>query len=261
MRCIIILLLSILLSDVRGVRRLPNDFDYEHNSENKIIDQNIRRRLDSANEESNTNLVHPDEHLVTSMPLLPDGLFNTKHWAGHLPADGKDGSDKKIFYWLFAPGGDIMPPDNEIPLILWLNGGPGCSSMDGLWLENGPFRLLKSGNNGWTIDINEHSWHTAPAYTLYVDQPVGTGLSYSKQGNYCKNDAEVNRDFHNFLEEFFLFHGDKFLQPNNDPNSNNSPAGWRLNRPFYFSGESHAGHYIPSMMDYILQRNDHHIWH
>ena len=260
MRCIIVFLLSILLSAVRGVRRLPNDFDYEHNSENNnnSIIEHIRRRLDaSTTENNNRKLVHPDEHLVTSLPLLPDGLFNTKHWAGHLPADGKDGSDKKIFYWLFEPGGDVvnMPPDNEIPLILWLNGGPGCSSMDGLWLENGPFRLRSdSQTEGWTIDINELSWHTAPAYTLYVDQPVGTGLSYSKLGNYCKNDFEVNTDFHHFLEEFFLFHGDKFLQPN-DPNSN-SPAEWTLNRPFYFSGESHAGHYIPSMMDYILQRND-----
>ena len=122
--------------------------------------------------------------------------------------------------------------------------------MDGLWLENGPLRL-KLGENGWTIDINEHSWHNA-AYMLYVDQPVGTGLSYSKDKNWCKNDFEVNRDFHYFLEEFFLFHSDKFLKPDISA----GPAQWTLMRPFYFSGESHAGHYIPSMMDFILQRND-----
>ena len=51
---------------------------------------------------------------------------------------------------------------------------------------------LTDGNNKWTIGINEYSWHNAPAYTLYVDQPVGTGLSYSKKGNYCKNDFEVS---------------------------------------------------------------------
>jgi carboxypeptidase D len=57
---------------------------------------------------------------------------------------------------------------------------------------------------------------------------------------------------HYFLENFFLFHGDKFLKPVD----NDSSAKMILRRPFYFSGESHAGHYIPSMMDYILQRND-----
>jgi len=147
----------------------------------------------------------------------------------------------------------------EIPLILWMNGGPGCSSMDGLWLENGPFRLKTDnanggGNGDWVIDVNPHSWHHAAAWTLYVDQPVGTGLSFTKKKNYCKNDFEVNRDFHYFLEEFFLFHRDKFLSPA-EP-SDNLPAEWKVKRPFYFSGESHAGHYIPSMMDFILQRND-----
>lgn len=200
-----------------------------------------------------TRNLDPDSHLVTSLPLLPDGVFPTRHWAGHLPAAG-DGSDKKIFYWLFEPGGVKVKGEisDDMPLILWMNGGPGCSSMDGLWLENGPLRL-KSGENGWTIDVNPHSWHNAPAWTLYVDQPVGTGLSFSKKGNYCKNDFEINRDFQYFLEEFFLFHKEKFLSPTKH---NKQIAGWTMKRPFYFTGESHAGHYIPSMMDFILRRND-----
>lgn len=81
-----------------------------------------------------------------------------------------------------------------------------------------------------------------------------TGLSFTKKGNYCKNDFEINRDFHYFLEEFFMFHGDKFLKPITP--TDESPATSVVRRPFYFSGESHAGHYIPSMMDFILKRND-----
>eukprot|EP00571_Detonula_confervacea_P006954 CAMPEP_0172320622 /NCGR_PEP_ID=MMETSP1058-20130122/40959_1 /TAXON_ID=83371 /ORGANISM="Detonula confervacea, Strain CCMP 353" /LENGTH=657 /DNA_ID=CAMNT_0013035917 /DNA_START=41 /DNA_END=2014 /DNA_ORIENTATION=- len=250
MRAIIFFLSAII--SVHGVRRLPHEENTSHGRRLMFDADHAAPLPQSPRFAAGTDNPNPDSHLVTSLPLLPDGVFPTRHWAGHLPAAG-DGSDKKIFYWLFEPGegkGDIS---GEIPLILWMNGGPGCSSMDGLWLENGPLRL-KSGDNGWTIDVNPHSWHNAPAWTLYVDQPVGTGLSFSKKGNYCKNDFEINRDFQYFLEEFFLFHREKFLSPIK-PN-NNSPAEWTVNRPFYFTGESHAGHYIPSMMDFILARND-----
>lgn len=106
-------------------------------------------------------------------------------------------------------------------------------------------------SNPWTIQINQYSWHKAPAYVLYIDQPVGTGLSFTKSKKYCKNDKEINIDFHLFLENFLLMYEDFFLK--NDPNENGQRT---MSRPLYFSGESHAGHYIPSMMDYILQRND-----
>lgn len=129
--------------------------------------------------------------------------------------------------------------------------------MDGLWLENGPFRLVSpqtSGGNDWRIEINPHSWHKSPAYVLYIDQPVGTGLSFTKYGKYCKNDLEINIDFHLFLENFMKVHKDLFLK--DQPVMNGSVEQWVMKRPLYFSGESHAGHYIPSMMDYILKRND-----
>jgi len=219
-----LLICCAILSVVHGVRRLPTEYvNYDeedtndqynrrlqytpkqrqekHRNRLNRIKQSFRRRAESI---SPNNDDGPDSHLVTSMPLLPDGLLKTKHWAGHLPAS-IDG-DKGIFYWLFEPGeGAANIPDNQIPLILWLNGGPGCSSMDGLWLENGPLRLQLDGNNIWTIGINEHSWHNAPAYTLYIDQPVGTGLSYSKKGNYCKNDFEVSISVHVCLIELYVY--------------------------------------------------------
>ena len=156
---------------VQGVRRLPHEEHTPH-GRRLFIDDHKAPLPQSSRFTASGDDPNPDSHLVTSLPLLPDGLFPTRHWAGHLPAAG-DGSDKKIFYWLFEPGGNAgNMPDEEIPLVLWINGGPGCSSMDGLWLENGPFRL-KSGDSGWTIDVNPHSWHNAPAWTMYVDQPVG----------------------------------------------------------------------------------------
>jgi len=225
----------------------------------------------------------PDDHLVTNLPLLKNK--NVKHWAGLLPVNDK--GDGYLFYWLFAPdpeqltqaraSGRVHEDESNVPLVLWLNGGPACSSMDGLWLENGPFRLNPGDNNGndnnWDdITLDPHSWHNAPAYVLYVDQPVGTGLAFTTSGNYPNNDERVNQDFYYFLTEFMKLHGPNLNVNTNDAanhnlmknknnefdnsNSNsNSHELLTLQRPFYFSGESHAGHYIPSMMNYIRKQN------
>lgn len=122
----------------------------------------------------------PDDHLVTNLPLLAEGTLPTKHWAGLLPASPNN--DKYLFYWLFAPDTsqheDVQ--EREIPLVIWLNGGPGCSSMDGLFLENGPLRFEKAESDGsFKLVAAQHSWHKTPAYMLYIDQPVGTGLSFT----------------------------------------------------------------------------------
>ena len=181
-----------------------------------------------------------ESHLVTSLPLLVNDL-TTKHYAGHVPASSDD--DKKLFYWLFYPDvADKNVKDEDIPLLIWLNGGPGCSSMDGLFLENGPFRFDESDTK---IYLNPYSWHKAPAYVLYVDQPVGTGLSFTKKKKYCKTDEEINIDFYFFLNKFLQLHSDVMLKNNKN----------ELKRPFFFSGESHAGHYIPSMITYIQSKN------
>lgn len=254
----VLIFLSSVASLVQAVRRLPHEtsspllFEQQHGHGRRLSTSDTTNAHHHAQSERLTtdDNADPDSHLVTSMPLLPADSFPTRHWAGHLPAEG-NGSDKKLFYWLFEPSNKSS--SDEIPLILWINGGPGCSSMDGLWLENGPLRLKVEGTS-WKIDVNPYSWHNAPAWLLYVDQPVGTGLSFTRNGNYCKNDFEVDRDFHYFLEEFFLFHKEKFLSPNT-PTGDES-AEWMMKRPLYFSGESHAGHYIPSMMDFILKRND-----
>jgi len=174
----LVLFFSTILS-VNGVRRLPNEQNTNTHSRRLFYDEPNHGDIPLpehhtyrfAAEGDNDN-PDPNSHLVTSLPLLPDGVFPTKHWAGHIQAS-PDASDKKIFYWLFEPGNDGSNNDpSNIPLVIWLNGGPGCSSMDGLWLENGPLRL-NPGKNGWTIDVNPYSWHNAAAWTLYVDQPVG----------------------------------------------------------------------------------------
>jgi len=177
------------------------------------------------------------DHRVSSLPLVED--LSVDLYAGLLNASG-DG-DKKFFYWLVAPEDAVAKASPNTPILIWLNGGPGCSSNDGFFLENGPFQFAQGDDSQWKLVDNPYSWHLAPAWVLYIDQPVGTGLSITKSRKYPKNDLEVDIDFLYFLEEFLLFHGEKFLDEDKA----------KANNPIYFSGESHAGHYIPSMMDYI----------
>ena len=194
----------------------------------------------------------PDEHLVVDLPLLrqeEDDPPMTEMFAGHLPAS-EDGH-KNLFYWLVSPPDDVDAMNSlDVPLVIWLNGGPGCSSMEGFFLENGPVRFVSEESTGkWHLRPRPHSWHFAPAYVLYIDQPVGTGLSFTTKGDYCRSDEEVNRDFVYFLEEFLLLHREKFLTYDD-----HGPPG--LRRPLFFTGESHAGHYIPSMIDHIISKNE-----
>ncbi|CAH8271306.1 unnamed protein product, partial [Arabidopsis lyrata] len=69
----------------------------------------------------------------------------------------------------------------EDPLLLWLSGGPGCSSTTGLFFENGPVTFKVDGYNGGspTLLSTTYSW-TKVANMIFLDQPVGTGFSYAK---------------------------------------------------------------------------------
>jgi hypothetical protein len=119
--------------------------------------------------DSNGDLPKADDHLVRDLPGLDNNKEKLTHYAGLLPGDAKTGG--KIFYWLFNAAQNA----DTAPLVIWLNGGPGCSSMDGLWLELGPFRL--EGPKMANIKVNPSSWHNA-ANIMFVDQPVGTGYVF-----------------------------------------------------------------------------------
>jgi carboxypeptidase C (cathepsin A) len=118
------------------------------------------------------------------------------------------------------------------PLVIWLQGGPGCGSEIAIFKEHGPYRLdpLAQGNpvrNKW-------SWNTI-ANMVYVDHPVGTGWSTApksrkkKQTRYNKTEEDMAKNFYIFLEGFL----EKFpdLQ----------------GRDLYIAGESYAGHFLPNI--------------
>ena len=135
--------------------------------------------------------------------------------------------DKAFHYVLFESQHD---PDND-PLILWLNGGPGCSSMIGLSYENGPFRFYTNSTRSF---ISNYSWNTE-ANLLYIESPGSVGFSF---GPVNSSDESVQADNLKALEHFFDMY----------------PV-YRKNR-FYIAGESYAGIYVPYLAMAIHHFNE-----
>jgi len=144
--------------------------------------------------------------------------------AGYIELDPTTG--KSYFYWLIESQSD---PVND-PLIVWYQGGPGCSGLLGLFTEMGPLRPNLMGG----IEYNNISW-TNFANVLFVEQPTGVGFSYSNTStDYNSNDTSAALDNFAFLELFL--------------EENPSYQG----RSTWISGESYGGVYIPTLTSVII---------
>ncbi|XP_039155861.1 serine carboxypeptidase 24-like [Eucalyptus grandis] len=135
---------------------------------------------------------------------------------------------KKMFYWLVEAASDA----DSKPLLLWLNGGPGCSSIGyGAFQEIGPFQVLPNGE----LAKRQISWDTE-ANLLFLDSPFGVGYSVR---SVVEEDGDNSTAMDNFaflnkwLEVFPKF---KY-------------------RDFYIAGESYAGHFIPQLAQVIVNQN------
>ena len=133
-----------------------------------------------------------------------------------------------LFYWFFESRSD---PSTD-PLVVWLTGGPGCSSELALFLENGPFIIngtatptynpyglcffvLLSLNNLYTslvCSLPLHSlllpsgWNSF-ANLLYIDQPAGTGFSYvTSPFGYVTNERQIATEIWNLIREFYALY-------------------------------------------------------
>ena len=136
--------------------------------------------------------------------------------AGRLPA----GPGRQYFYWLCP----ARTGDKAAPLLVWLNGGPGSSSMMGLFLENGPYYVANDGS----LHTRNVSWNNN-FDVLYVDQPAGTGFSTAQQGAYARNQDDVAEAFSAFLANFYGAYPDA------------------RKKQLWLTGESYAGKYLPSI--------------
>lgn len=132
--------------------------------------------------------------------------------------------NSNMFFWFFPS--QTQTSDN--PVLLWLQGGPGGSSLFGALVENGPFGIDKDQN----IFPRRFSW-TAKYNMIYIDNPVGTGFSFADDAGYARTEDDVAENLLNALVQFFI------LFPE-----------WKDN-DFYITGESYAGKYIPALASRI----------
>ncbi|CBI35664.3 serine carboxypeptidase-like 45 [Vitis vinifera] len=163
---------------------------------------------------------------ILELPGQPQVGF--QQYSGYVAVDEKQ--QRALFYYFAEAETDPAIK----PLVLWLNGGPGCSSLGvGAFSENGPFRP-----SGELLVRNEYSWNRE-ANMLYLETPIGVGFSYSTDSSSyaAVNDKITARDNLVFLQKWLL----KFPQ--------------YKNRDLFITGESYAGHYVPQLAELMLQFN------
>ncbi|KAL1553816.1 Serine carboxypeptidase 24 [Salvia divinorum] len=166
---------------------------------------------------------------ITALPGQP--AVNFSQYSGYVTVNDEQG--RALFYWLTEAADDSQTK----PLLLWLNGGPGCSSVAyGASEEIGPFRINK---NASSLYLNKYSWNIV-ANVLFLESPAGVGFSYTNTSSNLEDsgDERTAEDALVFLIRWM----DRFPQ--------------YKYRDFYISGESYAGHYVPQLANKIYDYNN-----
>jgi vitellogenic carboxypeptidase-like protein len=166
--------------------------------------------------------------LSDSSTSFPKEALPTK--SGYLPVSSTTNSS--IFY-TFYEAQNSTTPLSQTPLLIWLQGGPGCSSMLANFYELGPWRVTKS----LTLEPNPGSWNRIFGL-IFLDNPIGTGFSVAS------TPQEIPTDQKGVAKHLFAAIT-RFVQL--DPVFKH--------RPIYITGESYAGKYVPAIGYYILEKN------
>ncbi|EOD27293.1 hypothetical protein EMIHUDRAFT_73387 [Emiliania huxleyi CCMP1516] len=171
------------------------------------------------------------------------GALPSRQFSGYLSV----GEHKKLHYWLVEA--EARP--ESAPLVLWLNGGPGCSSLDGFIYEHGPFRT--SPEDPTKLIRFEHAWSKV-ANMLYLEAPAGTHAHAALHlkgssveiarpcSDYRTDDDQTAADSASALQAFF-------------------EAFPRFrSASMFITGESYAGVYVPTLAEAVLALVDKGRW-
>ncbi|PVH77469.1 alpha/beta-hydrolase [Cadophora sp. DSE1049] len=219
-RLLIILCLSKTAISI-DLAAFPSDFDLLQSNQKPLV---VEHKPEDYSKGSYT-LLHQNDTIC-------DTGGKHKQWSGTVDVTDR----KRLFFWFFESQND---PLND-PVIIWMSGGPGGSSMMGLFTEVGPCFLTTDSMK--TLP-NRHTWNRN-ASMIFLEQPAGTGLSTLIPGTpYPATRDEGAADFQTFLNIFFMH-----VFPD--------LAGLEI----HIAGESFGGIYVPSYTSHILKsRSENHV--
>lgn len=159
------------------------------------------------------------------------GPLSSKQYSGYLTV----GSAHMHYYLVMA---EKNP--STAPTVLWLNGGPGCSSLDGLVYEHGPWHV--NDTNTSQLYRNPNTWATQ-ANVVYLESPAGVGFSYSdNSADYRTNDDKTAALNAGTMKAFFKAYPEF------------------VNNEFFITGESYAGVYVPTLAEAIMWEEGNKTW-
>lgn len=201
--------------------------DLEKMSPNQRELREVRKDVFCQNPISKASVDFPDK-------IIGRASIDFKMFSGYVNVTTNDW----LFYWFFS----TRDQNPSAPLIIWTNGGPGCTAMEGATTENSPLWLLniKESCSSSKCDYsnqfskNSYAWNSR-ANLLYLDQPRNVGYSFGSGSVYSS--VEAAQDFivfyNNWLVLFPEFVGRKVI----------------------IAGESYGGRYVPAWAAAILNFN------
>jgi len=167
------------------------------------------------------------EDEISDLDGLAKGQLKFQQYSGYVKGDDKEKPDKFLHYWLVESQSN---PEKD-PLVLWLNGGPGCSSLLGLLAEVGPYKIVE-GNK---LEVNPFSWNRK-ANMVFLESPAGVGFSYSLDPNDLKTDDDLAAKQNLLALKDLLAKFPKFKDS-----------------PLYLAGESYASVYLTNLANLIIK--------
>ncbi|KAF7195659.1 Carboxypeptidase S1-like B [Pseudocercospora fuligena] len=198
--------------------------------------------------------------------LVPEGTCEltpgVKSYSGYVDIH----EDQHIFFWFFEARNE---DPKKAPLTVWINGGPGSSSMIGLFQELGPCGVNKDGE----VYYNPYAWNNA-SNMIFIDHPAQVGFSYSKPiPGYTTESGYIVQLPNNTCPDYAAdLDCGTYSYPNETDTANSTvnaaPSMWRTlqgfmgafpeysRNEFNFATESYGGHYGPIFNDYIEKQND-----
>ncbi|KAL1946614.1 hypothetical protein VTO73DRAFT_14718 [Trametes versicolor] len=186
-----------------------------------------------------SSIASRDEYTAFAHPRYPAHRVRIKQtefcdptvnvYTGYLDVD--DGA-KHLFFYFFESRRD--PANDDV--MMWINGGPGCSSSMGLLMELGPCSIDTQNKSTNGTVWNPYSWN-AEANIFFLDQPVGVGFSYADFGETVETTEDAAKNIHAFLTIFFETFSDF------------------KGRPLHLSGESYGGRYLPTFASYVYDQS------